>query len=1088
MRPTHELGTRQTSPPAMMTLRCRGARTHTLGRSVGGWRTENVALESTQARGPRALWVGLLACFGLICLVGTASSEPTASEGAAFDALRGPWRWLEPGLDGLQAIAAFEVGPWREIAITRDTERRRLVIDRLEAELVARDGVLAGARNARTSARAAILRRAAAESARLLEAAGESAAAARAYAGIVDGRDVVGVDVWHGLAANLARSLDATAAERAFLRGLDASGRASDQIRFRYDLAGFYAREGRVVEALSIVDALMPHAPESPALSEASAGLQLSLEVSALSKNRGSYRAWPVLSIEPGWEEFDPRVAAAARRLPEFLSDRLLPFAHRFVREEQLRSTVFVVVALLVLLAIGALLRQRGDVAVTIEYPEELRGVFRVRLRGGRRQLPEPLTEAQIRKGGPSTRKEHHMVSRETQFQRLFTGRFHIIVDGLLLDPESDEILGRIRREKIVRVRHRRTIRIEFDVYPSTSPVDLRFVWGDRPADEAQVTVPGFIDKPRAATGGAIRILLPKGDYHLLVGCGDRVFDQPLEVVSFRPSSQRLDVLEADAVFKGCPPAVIPYLTGDLPAVARALERDGQAELGFRLLANLHHAAGEAARAADFYESAGDIHAAAQLRLEQGDLARAAALFEQAEDWLEAANAHRRGGQILNAGSCFERALDYERAIDCYRESGAIDRWLTALERYGDVFPAAKLALEHNQRPRAIRLLQRVEPTNDNFREACALLAEAFETEGHYDLAAGKLDEHIATFRPAFATADAYSRMAELWEQAGHVERSLDVLEDLRRREPTFPNIAARIETLRKQRSATGHLFNSGSRHGDGGATAFVGDVRYDLLEEIGRGGMGVVYRARDTRLDRIVALKRLPEGLRRHHPRALQLFLREAQSAARLNHPNIVTVYDADQQNGQFFITMELLEGQPLQTILYERGQLSPSNVLGIARQACRGLDYAHGQGVVHRDIKTANLFVTADRVVKIMDFGLAKVLEEVRGATTLVSGTPYYMSPEQVLGHDVDHRSDLYSLGVTLFELATGSVPFDSGEVGYHHRHTAVPDPQSLRPDLPVELSSLILHLLEKRPEDRIQTAADILRALTEIEPDAG
>jgi serine/threonine protein kinase len=266
-----------------------------------------------------------------------------------------------------------------------------------------------------------------------------------------------------------------------------------------------------------------------------------------------------------------------------------------------------------------------------------------------------------------------------------------------------------------------------------------------------------------------------------------------------------------------------------------------------------------------------------------------------------------------------------------------------------------------------------------------------------------------------------------------------------------------------------------------------VGDVRYDLLEEIGRGGMGVVYRARDTRLDRIVALKRLPEGLRRHHPRALQFFLREAQSAARLNHPNIVTLYDADQQDGQFFITMELLEGQPLQAILHERGQLSPSNVLGIARQACRGLDYAHGQGVIHRDVKTANLFVTTDRVVKIMDFGLAKVLEEVRGATTLVSGTPYYMSPEQVLGSDVDHRTDLYSLGVTLFELATGRVPFDSGEIAYHHRHSPVPDPRSLRPELPDALAELILQLLEKDAEDRPQSAADVLRALTAIDPDA-
>lgn len=1094
MKPTHEFLTQSDDPGVLPALPLAGGLLRASGHAGPGMRPASRLRSEMRGRRLRAFWIALWVGFGLLGHAGVATSAPPASTGdESPDALLGPWRWLEPGLVGLHAIDVLEVGPWRDIAITRDSDRRRLEIESLEAELVARDGVLPGSWNARTSSRAPILRDAALESARLLEAAGEPAAAASAYAGVVDGGEVVLVDVWHGFAANLARAGDSAAAERAFLRGLDASGRASDQIRFRYDLARFYGREGRLIEALAVVDALLPHAPESPALSDASAGLQISLELSALARPRGSFRTWPSIPSEPGWEQFDPQVAAAAERLPESLRDQLLPWAERFVSEERLRSAVLMGVAFLVFLAIAVLLRHRGDVVVAIEYPEELRGIFCVRLRDGRRALPVPLAESQIRKGGASTRKEHHMVSRETQFHRLFTGRFHIIIDGLLLDPGSDEILGRIREEKVVRVRHRRTVRVEFDIFPSTSPVDLRVVWGDRPAQEAQVTVPGFIDKPRTAVGGAIRISLPKGDYHLLVGCGDRVFDRKLSVSSFRPSAVAIDVLEAHAVFKGCPPAVEPYLRGDLPSVARALERDGQAELGFRLLATKHQAEGESGRAADFYESAGDPRAAARLRLELGEPGRAAALFEQAEEWLEAAEAHRRDGQILSAGSCFERALDYSRAIDCYRESGAIDRWLAALERLGHVFPAAKLALEHNQRPRAIRLLQRVEPMDEDFREACALLAEAFETEAHFDLAAAKLEEHIATFRPAFATADTYSRLAELWEQAGHFERALDVLEDLRRREPTFPNVAARIEMLRKQRSASGHLYNagsrssSGSRKNDGGATAFVGDVRYDLLEEIGRGGMGVVYRARDTRLDRIVALKRLPEGLRRHHPRALQFFLREAQSAARLNHPNIVTVYDADQQDGQFFITMELLEGQPLQTILHERGQLSPSNVLGIARQACRGLDYAHGQGIVHRDIKTANLFVTSDRIVKIMDFGLAKVLEEVRGATTLVSGTPYYMSPEQVLGHNVDHRSDLYSLGVTLFELATGVVPFDSGEVGYHHRHTPVPDPRSLRPDLPDALARLILHLLEKDPKNRVQTAADVLRALTEIEPES-
>jgi tetratricopeptide (TPR) repeat protein len=1010
-------------------------------------------------------------------------SFAAAPDVESTDALAGPWRWLEPDLEGLTPEHShLQAGPWREPAVTRDPERRAALLERLDDPFVQEQS----AQSLGAPIQAPILRRATLESARLLEAAGEPAAAAEAYAGVVASSDVVLVDVWHGLATNLFRAGRMAEAEHAFLRGLDASGRAADQIRFRLDLAGFYAREGRLLEALAVIDALIPHVQDASSLMAAQTGLRSAIELVGIGQERGSLQSWPNPEPAPSWQDFDPRIAKAVSHLPESMQSWLLPWAARFQKEEGLRTTTFAIAGALLLFAIFVLLRQRGDVAVAIEYPDELRGIFRVRLRGSRRSLPDGCTEAQIRKGGASTRREHQMVSRETQFQRLFTGRYQVIIDGLLVDPASDEVLTQIHDEKIVRVRHRRTVRMEFDVHPTTCPVDVRVVWGDRPADEAQITVPGLIDKPRAATLGAIRLSLPKGRFKLLIGCGDRVFDQDLEVSSFRPTPVVLNVLEARAVFKGCPPAVVPYLTGDLLGVARALEHDGQAELGFRLLATKHHAEGEVARAADFYESAGDLRSAARLRLEQEEYSRAAALFEADEEWIEAAKAYRLDGQVSRAGECYERALDYERAIECYREAGAIDRWLTALERYGHVFEAAKLAITHDQRPRAIRLLQRVEATHDNFREACALLADAFETEGHFDLAAGKLDEYISTFRPAFATAESYSRLATFWEQAGQFERALGVLEDLRRREPTFPNIAARIELLRKHRSASGHLYSSGSRLPAGETTAFVGDVRYDLLEEIGRGGMGVVYRALDTRLDRVVALKRLPEVLRRHHPRALQFFLREAQSAARLNHPNIVTVYDADQQNGQFFITMELLEGQPLQTVLRERGQLSPSNVLGIARQACRGLDYAHGQGIIHRDIKTANLFVTTDRVVKIMDFGLAKVLEEVRGATTLVSGTPYYMSPEQVIGADVDHRSDLYSLGVMLFELATGIVPFDSGEIGYHHRHTPPPDPQALRPDLPSDLSRLILKLLEKDPDDRYQSANEVLDMLTEIDLD--
>jgi tRNA A-37 threonylcarbamoyl transferase component Bud32 len=257
---------------------------------------------------------------------------------------------------------------------------------------------------------------------------------------------------------------------------------------------------------------------------------------------------------------------------------------------------------------------------------------------------------------------------------------------------------------------------------------------------------------------------------------------------------------------------------------------------------------------------------------------------------------------------------------------------------------------------------------------------------------------------------------------------------------------------------------------------------RYDILEQIGRGGMGVVFKARDKRLGRLVALKQLPENLR-DHPTAVALFHREARAAAALNHPNIVTLYDADEEDGKFFLTMELLEGAPLHRILRSEGPIAPSRCARVGVQVAAGLQYAHKRGIVHRDIKTANLFWTRERVVKIMDFGLAKTMEEVRRSTTVLGGTPYYMAPEQAAGESVDPRADLYALGVTLFEMLTGAVPFAEGDVPYHHRHTPPPDPRSLLPGLPDAFAELILALLAKRPEDRMASAEEVGARLSQL-----
>jgi serine/threonine-protein kinase len=215
-----------------------------------------------------------------------------------------------------------------------------------------------------------------------------------------------------------------------------------------------------------------------------------------------------------------------------------------------------------------------------------------------------------------------------------------------------------------------------------------------------------------------------------------------------------------------------------------------------------------------------------------------------------------------------------------------------------------------------------------------------------------------------------------------------------------------------------------------------------------------------------------MPDSLR-DHPRAVELFLREARASAALNHPNIVTVYDVDVESGVYFITMELLAGSTLANLVQTRGRLQALDAVRLGLQVCSGLAYAHAHKIIHRDIKSSNLFLTEERVVKIMDFGLAKMLQEVRRSTTVIGGTPYYMPPEQAAGEAADARADLYALGVTLFELVAGCRPFEEGDVTWHHRMTLAPDPRSKGADVPEAFASLLLALLAKAPADRPASA---------------
>lgn len=266
---------------------------------------------------------------------------------------------------------------------------------------------------------------------------------------------------------------------------------------------------------------------------------------------------------------------------------------------------------------------------------------------------------------------------------------------------------------------------------------------------------------------------------------------------------------------------------------------------------------------------------------------------------------------------------------------------------------------------------------------------------------------------------------------------------------------------------------------------------RYEIIKELGRGAMGVVYKAKDPLIDRNVAIKTInlqdlaPDEKQEYEAR----FYQEARAVGRLSHRNIVTIHDLGESGGMAYIAMELLEGNDLHHLLKDAQRLPVEEALNIATQVATGLAYAHEHGIVHRDVKPSNIMVLKGNQVKIADFGVARMTASLLSTETgKVMGSPLYMSPEQVLDRPIDSRLDIFSLGAMLFQMLTGRPPFlgdNAHSVMYQIVHEDPPKPSSLNPDVPDKLDSIVSKCLAKNPDDRYQNAhelADDLRACRE------
>ncbi|MGQ9617426.1 MAG: protein kinase domain-containing protein [Candidatus Aminicenantia bacterium] len=509
--------------------------------------------------------------------------------------------------------------------------------------------------------------------------------------------------------------------------------------------------------------------------------------------------------------------------------------------------------------------------------------------------------------------------------------------------------------------------------------------------------------------------------------------------------------------------------------------------------------AGNFRKAGNAWEQAGHFKKAhfclAEVSLEEGNPIEAARHFELAEDWGRAAEIYEWGGDFSKAAECYLKTSNYLSAAENYFKSGDQKSAANMYELAGELLQSAKLYMEigefkkaselfekcgsyyeaaiaaekHNDDDRALDLFQMVTQGDENYIKAGSLIGQIFLRKGRIDLAIEKFQKLIDSKPLDRENIEIYYNLAVAYEKAGRYREARDIYqriltEDFRYR---GGEVQERLKNVLKliQDSKSFELISSDK------------SKRYKIVEKIGEGGMGIVYKAEDILLKRIVALKILHKKLM-DNTKAIERFYTEARSAAALNHPNIVTVFDVGQMGEDYFITMEFIEGENFMSLLERKKYLTIPQFIFVATHLFRALDYAHRKGVVHRDIKPHNLMLTKDKQLKIMDFGLAIILSDYKGGETgIISGTPHYMSPEQIQGEKVDHRTDIYSAGATLYHLIAGVPPFTGDNIFFQHLIEPPEPPSGKRHEIPSQIDILILQCLAKEKEKRFQSALEVL-----------
>ncbi len=523
---------------------------------------------------------------------------------------------------------------------------------------------------------------------------------------------------------------------------------------------------------------------------------------------------------------------------------------------------------------------------------------------------------------------------------------------------------------------------------------------------------------------------------------------------------------------------------GELKKAAELYKRAGDEKKYHLLLGEHFQEEGKQLEAAEHFEKAGDFARAAELYEWNGRLDRAAECYYQEGLW-------NKAGELFKLSGNLERALEaYERAGE-FSKAGAIVKELADNETDGikkeelyrkaesyfrkarEWFQAGSIAYYYiGDEELAVEDLQKVEREDPDFERASFILGKLFLDRKDYELAEERFKIALKGEPISKSNLDIYYFLGLIAEAQGRYQEAYEIFKSVSSLDVNYLDAKERMQKLAQAVNKLKELEEKTSQP----------QKRYRLLGLIGKGGMGAVYKAEDTVLNRIVALKLLKKELDLNK-RAIERFLAEAKTAAKLSHPNIVIIYDVGKFNDRYFIAMEYLEGETLLDYLRRKGKFTVKQILFVASKLFSALHYAHKNGVIHRDIKPQNIMLTKERKLKVMDFGLAVLASEIEKEKGKISGTPFYMSPEQCTGAAVDERSDIYSAGATLYHLLTGRPPFlgkDRLEVMKKHIEEPPLPPSAIRPGLPEELDHFILKCLEKERGRRFQDAGEALAEL--------